>query len=128
MDNLPKAKTFEKVAVKVSKVVGSPVWFILSLLLVILWLPSRIFFESDELWHLNINTITTILTFLMMSLLHASQTRWEKRMENLENDQKKALRLIETKTEEIAKSVETSTIAHSLAHVENHNKEVTKLF
>ncbi len=63
-----------------------------------------------------------------MSLLHASQTRWEKRMENLENDQKKALRLIETKTEEIAKSVETSTIAHSLAHVENHDKEVTKLF
>lgn len=92
-------KKFQLVSDFVSRIVGSPVWFFFSLMVVIVWVPSRFLFGSDELWHLFINTFTTILTFLMMSLLHASQSKWERKMEKMEQIQGGLLKNLENKTE-----------------------------
>jgi len=86
---------------RVSKVVGSSYWFILSFLLVLIWLPSGLFFNFNEIWHLLINTTTTILTFLMMSLLHASQDQWEGKMDRTQDREREDLRAIKKELEEI---------------------------
>jgi low affinity Fe/Cu permease len=77
-------RKFQKFADKVSKIAGSPWWFIFSIVLVVLWLPTGLFLGFGEIWHLLINTTTTILTFLMIALLHASQNRWEGKIERMQ--------------------------------------------
>ena len=44
-------------------------------LLVVIWLPSFFLIRSLDTWQLIINTVTTIITFLMVALLQNSQTR-----------------------------------------------------
>ena len=44
-------------------------------MLVILWVPSIILIRSIDTWQLIINTLTTIITFLLVALLQNSQTR-----------------------------------------------------
>lgn len=95
-------KRFEKISGKVNDVVGSPYWFIFSLTLIILWIPSGFLLGWGEIWHLLINTTTTILTFLMMSLLHSSQSKWEERMEKLQQKETSKIRTIEKNTKKIA--------------------------
>ena len=85
----------------VSKIVGSSYWFLLSFILVLIWLPSGLFFDFNEIWHLLINTTTTILTFLMMSLLHASQDQWEKKMDRTQDREREDLRAVKNELEEI---------------------------
>ena len=94
---------FEKLSDTVDSVVGTPYWFALSLLLVVIWFPSGFFLGFGEIWHLMINTTTTILTFIMMSLLHASESKWESRIEKLEELQKNTLMHIKRDTDRIAK-------------------------
>jgi low affinity Fe/Cu permease len=43
--------------------------------LVVLWAPSILLLRSIDTWQLIINTLTTIITFLMVALLQNSQTR-----------------------------------------------------
>lgn len=95
----------------VSKIVGSPVWFFFSVIMVIIWFFSGFFVGFGEMWHLAINSTTTILTFLMMSLLHASQSKWESKMERLQSKEKSALKQIEQKTEQIVGEV-VSTVSN----------------
>ena len=102
-------KVFEKMAIKVSKVVGSPYWFVFSVMLVVIWFPSGFFIGFNEIWHLLINSTTTILTFLMMSLLHASQSKWERRMEQLELKQQRFIELLEVQTQEIVRDIKPNS-------------------
>lgn len=95
-------KTFEKFSEKVSDVVGSPWWFVFSLMIILVWVPSRLFIKSAEIWHLIINTTTTILTFLMMALLHSSQRKWEDRIERLEQKETTELKFLKKHTKKIA--------------------------
>ena len=44
------------------------------LLLVVIWLPSVAVLDVDT-WQLVINTVTTIITFLLVALLQNTQTR-----------------------------------------------------
>jgi len=44
-------------------------------LLVVLWAPSFALFGSVDTWQLVINTLTTIVTFLLVALLQNTQTR-----------------------------------------------------
>jgi len=99
-------KRFDRWASKVSKVVGSPYWLFFSIALVIIWLPSGFFIGFNEVWHLLINTTTTILTFIMMALLHASQSTWENKMEKMQIDQERILKLLEKETERIITNTE----------------------
>jgi hypothetical protein len=44
-------------------------------LLVLIWAPTYFLIRNVDTWQLIINTLTTIITFLMVALLQNSQTR-----------------------------------------------------
>jgi low affinity Fe/Cu permease len=107
-------KKFKRFADRTNGIVGSPYWFAFSVLLVLVWLPSGFFLGFNEIWHLLINTTTTILTFLMLSLLHSSQTTWEKKIEKLES---REVSTIETIEEETKKLTTTTTAPVEEKHI-----------
>ena len=104
----PITKKFEEISDKVSNVVGSPYWFIFSLLIILIWLPSGFFIGFNELWHLHINTFTTIFTFLMMALLHTSQRKWEEKMERYQQREGSDIKGLKEETEELADKIPTT--------------------
>jgi len=54
---------------------GSPWAFVLSVLIVFAWLITGPLFRFSNAWQLVINTATTIVTFLMVFLIQATQNR-----------------------------------------------------
>ena len=54
---------------------GSPWAFVLSVLTVAAWLITGPLFRFSNAWQLVINTATTIVTFLMVFLIQATQNR-----------------------------------------------------
>lgn len=66
---------FDRFADRANTVVSRAPFFAFCVLLVIVWLPSYFLFGSIDTWQLIINTITTIVTFLLVALLQNSQTR-----------------------------------------------------
>lgn len=54
---------------------GRPCTFILSVLVVIAWAATGPLFHYSDTWQLAINTGTTIVTFLMVFLIQATQNR-----------------------------------------------------
>jgi len=59
-----------------ASVLASRAWFFaFCVLLVLLWAPSILVLRDVDTWQLIINTATTIITFLMVTLLQNSQTR-----------------------------------------------------
>ena len=107
-------KKFQTIADRVSKIVGSPVWFIFSIFMVLVWIPSGFLLGWGEMWHLLINTSTTILTFLMMSLLHSSQSRWESKIEKLQYKQDSDLKAIKEMITDLQKPRENGSSITSL--------------
>ena len=66
---------FDRFASAASLVASRATFFAFCVLLVIIWLPSFVLIQDLDLWQLIINTVTTIVTFLMVALLQNSQTR-----------------------------------------------------
>jgi len=66
---------FDRFADRANHVVSRAPFFAFCVLLVVIWLPSYFAFGSVDTWQLIINTITTIVTFLLVALLQNSQTR-----------------------------------------------------
>lgn len=62
-------------AMAVSKAAGEPVTFALAVGVVVVWAISGPIFGFGDTWQLVINTGTTIITFLMVFLIQASQNR-----------------------------------------------------
>ncbi len=59
----------------VSEVVGTPRAFGLALAVVIAWAVTGPFFHFSDTWQLVINTGTTVITFLMVFVIQATQNR-----------------------------------------------------
>jgi low affinity Fe/Cu permease len=74
-DDHGRPRFFDRLATAVSRVVSRAYFFAFCAGLVVAWLPSYFLFESVETWQLPINTVTTIITFLLVALLENSQTR-----------------------------------------------------
>lgn len=70
-------KAFDRFADAVAEQVANPWFFSLCLLLVVLWIPSILLIRNVDTWQLIINTVTTIITFLLVALLHNTQHRFE---------------------------------------------------
>ncbi|HLX20001.1 MAG TPA: low affinity iron permease family protein [Gaiellaceae bacterium] len=68
---------FDRFAESASEFTSHATFFIGCALLVVLWLPSYFVFQSINTWQLLINTVTTIVTFLLVALLQNSQRRSE---------------------------------------------------
>lgn len=66
---------FSNFAKGVSHVAGRPIAFILAVLVLLVWAASGPVFHFSNTWQLIINTGTTIVTFLMVFLIHNSQNR-----------------------------------------------------
>lgn len=66
---------FDRFAGFASKIASRAAFFTMCVVLVIVWAPSFFVIGSVDTWQLIINTITTIITFLMVALLQNSQTR-----------------------------------------------------
>lgn len=66
---------FDRFADHANTVVSRAPFFAFCVVLVIVWLPSYFAFGSIDTWQLIINTITTIVTFLLVALLQNTQTR-----------------------------------------------------
>lgn len=74
-------RVFQKFANKTSAAAGSPAAFVLAFGIVIFWAVSGDFFGYSNTWQLAINTGTTIVTFLMVFLIQATQNRDSKAMQ-----------------------------------------------
>jgi hypothetical protein len=66
---------FDRFAGVSSRIASRAVFFTLCVVLVLVWAPTFFLIRSVDTWQLIINTITTIITFLMVALLQNSQTR-----------------------------------------------------
>ena len=69
---------FDKFADRASRLVSRAWFFVFCVLLVVLWAPSLPLFGTVDTWQLVINTMTTIITFLLVALLQNSQWRGDK--------------------------------------------------
>jgi low affinity Fe/Cu permease len=68
---------FDRIAQAASAFAGRAVFFVGCMLVVLLWLPSFFIVGDIDTWQLIINTITTIVTFLLVALLQNVQRRSE---------------------------------------------------
>jgi low affinity Fe/Cu permease len=68
---------FDRFAGRAARVSSRAPFFAGCVLLIVVWVPTVAFVQFDT-WQLLINTITTIVTFLMVALLQNSQTRNDK--------------------------------------------------
>lgn len=66
---------FDRLASSVSNTVARAWFFSACALIVLIWLPSFFLFDSVDTWQLIINTLTTIITFLLVALLQNTQYR-----------------------------------------------------
>ena len=71
----PVLTAFDRFASRITRWVGSPLAFCLSLLTVVAWAALGPVFHYSEDWQLVINTGTTIVTFLMVFLIQQSQNK-----------------------------------------------------
>lgn len=66
---------FDHFASRVTRWAGSPAMFCLALSVVLVWALMGPAFNYSENWQLVINTLTTIVTFLMVFLIQQSQNK-----------------------------------------------------
>lgn len=68
---------FDRFAAAVSTQVSHAWFFSVCVLLILIWAPSKTLFGSTDTWQLVINTMTTIITFLLVALIQNAQARFE---------------------------------------------------
>jgi len=66
---------FHKFAHKVSEAAGSPWAFLLAVILILIWVAGGLVHGFSDTWQLIVNTLTTILTFLIVFLIQNTQNR-----------------------------------------------------
>jgi len=71
----PKGDWFARLAVATSRVTGRPLTFLLAVAVVLVWAITGPLFGFSDTWQLVVNTGTTIVTFLMVFLIQATQNR-----------------------------------------------------
>lgn len=74
-------KLFNRFADKVASMIAHVGFFIFCVLLVLIWAPSYFVIGNADTWQLIINTTTTIITFLLVALLHNTQHRGQIRQD-----------------------------------------------
>lgn len=72
---------FRKFSRKVAKFTGNPYVFIVAVLTILSWLISGPIFDFSNEWQLVMNTITSIITFLMVFIIQNSQNHDTKAMQ-----------------------------------------------
>src|SRR5437763_2791929 len=65
----------EKAAIRTTKWTGSSWAFMLTILLTLAWLVCGPIFHYSDTWQLIMNTVSSIITFLMVFLIQRSQNK-----------------------------------------------------
>jgi low affinity Fe/Cu permease len=68
-------RVFVRFANRAAQEVGHPIVFAVAVLLIVLWLASGPLFHYSDTWQLVVNTVTTVITFLMVFLIQSTQNR-----------------------------------------------------
>lgn len=71
----PRPDWYARFTHRSAQVAGRPVTFLCALGLVVVWAVAGPFVGFDETWQMTINTITAILTFLIVFLIQSTQNR-----------------------------------------------------
>ena len=70
-----KPRLFTRFAKKAAHFTGTPMAFVIAVLIIVVWACSGPIFKFGDTWQLVINTGTTIITFLMVFLIQNTQNR-----------------------------------------------------
>ena len=68
-------ETFNRVADRITRVVGTPVALLMAALVIVVWAVTGPIAGFSDTWQLIINTGTTIVTFLMVFVIQNTQNR-----------------------------------------------------
>ena len=68
-------RLFDKFSNIISRGSGKPATFAVACALIVVWAVSGPLFGFSETWQLVVNTVTTIITFLMVFVLQHTQNR-----------------------------------------------------
>lgn len=68
-------RLFADVSSWIAKAAGRPVTFVIAVLIVLSWGASGSLFHLSDTWQLIMNTISSIITFLMVFLIQNTQAR-----------------------------------------------------
>jgi low affinity Fe/Cu permease len=74
-------EAFQHFSAAAARHLGSPWAFLSALLLIAVWALTGPIFDFNETWQLVINTGTTIITFIMVFLIQATQNRESKALQ-----------------------------------------------
>ena len=66
---------FTRFAKGTARVTGRPATFAIAVALILVWAVTGPYFKYSDAWQLTVNTATTIITFLMVFLIQATQNR-----------------------------------------------------
>ena len=66
---------FTRFAKWTSRAAGHPATFVVAVLIIVVWAATGPIFAFSDTWQLVINTVTTIITFLMVFLIQNTQNR-----------------------------------------------------
>jgi low affinity Fe/Cu permease len=68
---------FDRFAEGASRFVSNGVFFTICLVVVVVWMPTIALFGNIDTWQLVINTLTSVLAFLLIALLQNSERRYD---------------------------------------------------
>jgi low affinity Fe/Cu permease len=75
MDAPKPRSSFTRFASCIAHLAGKPVAFVTAVALILAWIVTGPLFGFSDTWQLVINTLTTIITFLMVFLIQNTQNR-----------------------------------------------------
>ncbi|HKH42386.1 MAG TPA: low affinity iron permease family protein [Solirubrobacterales bacterium] len=68
---------FDRFAEAVSQFVSQGIFFTAAVVIVVIWIPTIFLIPSIDTWQLVINTLTSVLAFLLIALLQNSERRYD---------------------------------------------------
>ncbi|PSR52493.1 low affinity iron permease family protein [Adhaeribacter arboris] len=134
---------FENFANQITWVSGKPVSFLVALGFVFVWAITGPLFKFSDTWQLVINTVTSIVTFLMVFLIQQSQNKDSQaiqlklnevvaalkgasnrliNIEDLSDEELKVLKSYYNQLSDIAEKEESIMEAHSLEDARENQK------
>jgi low affinity Fe/Cu permease len=69
---------FDRFAELSASFVGRAAFFTGAVVLVVLWVPLIVVFESIDTWQLVLNTVTSVVAFLLIALLQNTERRGDR--------------------------------------------------
>jgi low affinity Fe/Cu permease len=74
---------FDRLAESASRLIAllqncEAAFFIICTILVVVWVPTLALFHSVDTWQLVLNTVTSVLAFLLIALLQNSERRYDR--------------------------------------------------